>query len=1538
MIGGVVVDRVILVAVPGLGRPRVTTSDGAMLGARLLGFLVLLGALVAAGEAVAESDLEGLEDPGRWTSFGTESGLPHEQVSAVTEAPDGTIWARTRGGLSFYDGFVWRTPPTRGGIVRRTPTRLVPFHGSRILALEGGVLYVADRDEIRRIAVRHGGEDVSVRTLSATVRAAWIQAGGRLFELRPGWREARPAGEEIELPPGGIGGVSWTRRGPVVRNDDGLWSHGPRGWTRRLPAAEPRLGVTRVRGNASGQGAVFVSEPDAYRGFWAWSGEGEARRLFTRLESSSPSAFSVAPGGELCASFQTGALIVATDGVARTVQPPIPALREVHDLFFRANGDLLAATSRGVFLWRRERPGWTRWREPEDGPRNQTNEIHRARNGTVWIGSSDGVIERRPDGTVVLHEGDGARRFRHVTAIGEDEAGRIWIGSGGAFAGAYRWDGSRWVHFGEAHGIGHARIHKIRADRRGRLWFLGLGKRFPDTPEEARRQPGAFVLEGGRFRPWGVEQGLVSGRVYGFAEGPDGALWFGTFGALSCYRDGAWRHWSVESGLRQRRVASLAVDEANRVWFTDGETGLACLEGGRVRYYGHADGLVSERVTDIRIGPDGAVWVGGRRGVSRLDGDTWSSLLPRSGLSAEVVWVLLPLPGRVYIGTQGAGIDVLDLSGLEGSPPRVTLLEPVVDERGVLFRWRANAWWGRVPAGEIETRHRLDDGPWSRWSRDREIRLREVGPGEHRFEVQAKSLLGLIPPGEGVRSFRVLPPLLLRAQVLVPMALVVAVLVGLAAWSLRRTIVQHRRLGESEARYRAVVEDQSEAIARFDPDLVVTFANDNFLAIVGRGRDLVVGHPLDLVLAEGVEGIREHLRSLGERRPFGEMDSRIDVTDEESLWVRWQSRAILGAGGEVVEYQVVGTDVTEERRAQEALEEREVLLGALVDQLPILLWAVDAAGIFRVAVGRGLTATGLVGAELVGRSIEEVFATDPETLERHRRAIAGEAINATVCFRGRWLEASYVPLTDAAGGLGGTVGVAVDVSKRREAEERLRESEESLRLAQRMARLGTWEIDLRRGAIRLSEEAANVLGVSGPDGIASGDEAAALFHEEDRERLRDDLQGVVDGGGKAEVVYRLRDREGEPPRHVKGTAWIEKDEAGRPQRLHGTIQDITDVRLLEEQLRQAQKLEAIGRLAGGVAHDFNNLLVSILGHSDLLFPSTEKDERQRWHVEEIRKAGKRAESLTRQLLAFGRRQVLQPEVLDLNRILEDLHAFLARLIGEDIDLAMELADRPVLVEADAGQIEQVVVNLVANARDAMPTGGRVTLGTGVRTGAASADDDAGRWALLTVRDSGVGMDPETCGRIFEPFFTTKEVGKGTGLGLATVYGIVKQSGGDIRVHSETGEGTTFTVELPAARPGSVPAADADEALADAGGAESILVVEDDDAVAAVISESLRSKGYGVTRATNGEDALSLLESGAAEVDLVLTDVVMPRMGGRDLVERLRRGWPALKAIYMSGYTDDVRLARREGDEDVAFLQKPFKPSVLTAKVREVLDA
>jgi two-component system cell cycle sensor histidine kinase/response regulator CckA len=406
---------------------------------------------------------------------------------------------------------------------------------------------------------------------------------------------------------------------------------------------------------------------------------------------------------------------------------------------------------------------------------------------------------------------------------------------------------------------------------------------------------------------------------------------------------------------------------------------------------------------------------------------------------------------------------------------------------------------------------------------------------------------------------------------------------------------------------------------------------------------------------------------------------------------------------------------------------------------------------------------------------------------------------------------------------------------------------------------------------------------------------------------------------------------------VKGTAWIEKDEAGRPQRLHGTIQDITDVRLLEEQLRQAQKLEAIGRLAGGVAHDFNNLLVSILGHSDLLFPSTEKDERQRWHVEEIRKAGKRAESLTRQLLAFGRRQVLQPEVLDLNRILEDLHAFLARLIGEDIDLAMEPADRPVLVEGDAGQIEQVVVNLVANARDAMPSGGRVTLGTGVRTGAASADDDAGRWALLTVRDSGVGMDPETCGRIFEPFFTTKEVGKGTGLGLATVYGIVKQSGGDIRVHSETGEGTTFTVELPAARPGSVPAADADEALADAGGAESILVVEDDDAVAAVISESLRSKGYGVTRATNGEDALSLLESGAAEVDLVLTDVVMPRMGGRDLVERLRRGWPALKAIYMSGYTDDVRLARREGDEDVAFLQKPFKPSVLTAKVREVLD-
>jgi PAS domain S-box-containing protein len=381
----------------------------------------------------------------------------------------------------------------------------------------------------------------------------------------------------------------------------------------------------------------------------------------------------------------------------------------------------------------------------------------------------------------------------------------------------------------------------------------------------------------------------------------------------------------------------------------------------------------------------------------------------------------------------------------------------------------------------------------------------------------------------------------------------------------------------------------------------------------------------------------------------------------------------------------------------------------------------------------------------------------------------------------------------------------------------------------------------------------------------------------------------------------------------------------------------------EEQLRQALKMEAVGKLAGGIAHDFNNLLTAITGHSELCLRKLKAEDPLYRRIEQIKKAGDRAGALTRQLLAFSRKQILQPEVLDLNHIVVEMNKMLHRLIGEDINLLLGLAADLGKVKADPNQVEQVLMNLAVNARDAMPTGGKLT----IETSNVHLDDDyvgghvsvpPGQYVLLAVSDTGCGMDAETQARIFEPFFTTKEVGKGTGLGLATVYGIVKQSGGSIWVYSELGRGTTFKVYLPTVE-GAVakPSIDLDSHERFEG-VETVLLVEDEEAVRDMVSEMLGESGYKVLEAKNGREALTLSKQYDGEIHLMLTDVVMPEMSGRELAEQLTPLRQEMKVLYMSGYTDDAIVHHGVLDEGTAFIGKPFSPHSLARKVREVLDA
>lgn len=488
---------------------------------------------------------------------------------------------------------------------------------------------------------------------------------------------------------------------------------------------------------------------------------------------------------------------------------------------------------------------------------------------------------------------------------------------------------------------------------------------------------------------------------------------------------------------------------------------------------------------------------------------------------------------------------------------------------------------------------------------------------------------------------------------------------------------------------------------------------------------------------------------------------------------------------------------------------------------------------------------------------------------------------------------------------------------------------------------GIWDWDFDSGRVSWSTQMERMAGLE--PGTFGGTLAAfrALVHPEDGERVSLAGQAAIkDPNQKFSVEFRMQ-RDG-AVRWVSSTGRVFRDRAGRPYRVLGLAIDCTARHALEDRLLQAQRMEAIGGLAAGIAHDFNNVLSVIMSYAELALFDLAPQNPLRADVHEIKTAAQRAGELTRHLLAFSRQQVLTPRVFELNQVLTELQKMLSRLISEDIKLSISLGAQLGRVHADPGQIEQVVVNLVVNARDAMPGGGSLSVETRnveLDESYARGQEDLkpGSYVMLAVSDSGVGMTAELKARIFEPFFTTKPQGKGTGLGLATAFGIVRQSGGHIAVYSEPGQGSVFKVYLPRVdRPVDAvqPPVRAAKVLR---GDETILLVEDEAQVRAVAGRILREHGYEVLEAQNGGEALLLCEQHGHRLGLLLTDVVMPLIGGRQLAGRLGAAWPKLKVLYMSGYTDDAVIRHGVLDAGAAFVQKPLTPQELLSKVRALLD-
>ncbi len=600
-----------------------------------------------------------------------------------------------------------------------------------------------------------------------------------------------------------------------------------------------------------------------------------------------------------------------------------------------------------------------------------------------------------------------------------------------------------------------------------------------------------------------------------------------------------------------------------------------------------------------------------------------------------------------------------------------------------------------------------------------------------------------------------------------------------------------------------------------------------------------------------------------------------------------------------------------------------------------LLWPQSVYGILVASEWRWLEHAGWVLFEdtflliAIKRSVSEMWDVAERTAESEN---LNESLEARVIQRTAQLAATNKELE-------------VEVADRKLAEEALRDSEGRYRLLFESNPFPMWVYD-REGLSFLAVNDAAVLryGYSAEEFLSMT--IKDIRPAEDVPALLETM-GIPSGGRREAGVWRHQKKDG-TGMDVEITSYP-LTFAGRSAALV-LANDVTERKRAEEalhrsetQLRQALKMEAVGKLAGGVAHDFNNLLTAINGHSEMCLRRLTPEDPLYRHVEGIRKTGDRAAALTRQLLAFSRKQILQPQVMDLNQIVVELSKMLQRLIGEDVDLLMGLEANLGKVKADPNQLEQVLMNLCVNARDAMPKGGKITIETNnVQLGEEFAGQQlsapAGEYVMLAVSDTGCGMDAGTQARIFEPFFTTKEVGKGTGLGLATVYGIVKQSGGSIWVYSEVGQGTTFKIYLPSVQ-GNAERIKTDTVVSDLSvGVETVLLVEDEEVVREMAMEILQECGYHVLQAKDGHEALQLAGQHDGEIHLMLTDVVMPRMSGRELSEQLTPLRPETRVLYMSGYTDDAIVHHGVLDEGTAFIGKPFSMHALARKVRETLDA
>ncbi len=750
----------------------------------------------------------GIDVAWRWVPYTKDTGLPSNQSLDLVETTTGTLWVTTGTGLAWYDDFRWHPVALPGGMGWPSQNHLAADLEGGVLLTASGRLFRATRRSIELIPIRESNNPLQIHEaipfdedhlLLLAEDKLWLFASNSLTTI--------PIPPEFEMDE--TVHIRRTAAGTLwLTGEGGTFEWSGVSWRKVLDSnsvdiQEDDLGTT-----------FFHAGNDLWQ-----RRPGSAPEKVRREGSGYVMAMAVGRAGQALVTDHFGLVQMLSEGVWQSIERVPSELLSPRFLRYDSQGDLWVGSDRGLFL-HPSRPIWNRQRLGTTLSANQVNAILHTSTGDIWLGTNQGIAIRRVDGSVERITSIGNQSLAVITGLAQDRDGAIWVTSGRDYPGAFRWDGRRWRQYGAAQGLTADRVHRVKSDSQGRLWFLGLG--LTGSPE-----PGAFVFDGTRFERWGTSEGLLNGRVYEFAEGRDGELWFATLGGISRWRDGEWRHWTPADGLGHPRVFTLAVGKDGRIWFGHqvGGLGLGYLDiQGQPQYLTVEEGMVHGDVSDIAVSEDGAVWIATYGGLTRYRLGTLTSFHTGTGLDNTRLWPVLVTDDSVYVGTVGSGLYSLGLDRAATPPPILEIRPPTIDAETTLFHWHAFAYRGELLPSAIETRYRIDEGVWSDWSTAREVSVPKLAPGDHTLAVQAKSLLGT-QSTPATLTYHVPPPFYRHPALLTALALWFLTMLALGTQYWRRRHSQRKLLQASEQRHRSLAE-RHEALLKAVPDNIFRIRAD----------------------------------------------------------------------------------------------------------------------------------------------------------------------------------------------------------------------------------------------------------------------------------------------------------------------------------------------------------------------------------------------------------------------------------------------------------------------------------------------------------------------------------------------------------------------------------------------------------------------------------------------------------------------------------------------------------------------------------------